>query len=221
MTINRNSNQYLKTSWSTKTGIIYIANPNNALWFSGKSLKITINLHQTWFPQNGSHFHDPCKNESTKQSHSLKPWPPKRANFLSCIWLTSFEPEQLGGGNILTRCNKMWDPGEEKDPSEQKGLEPCFWNLHLNTPLPCRFGRYVIGHAVLAKKWKKIYLAGPPLHFQRNCGILHPKSFPELRSLTGSSSKKKWLDWCIYRKSITGRLPWLTIFASKGWDTWL
>lgn len=33
--------------------------------------------------------------------------------------------------------------------------------------------------------------------------------------------QKKWLDWCIYRKSITGRLPWLTIFASKGWDTWL
>ncbi len=41
-------------------GSLYIANPNNAsLW--GKSLKITIDLHQVWSPQHGPHVVNPSE----------------------------------------------------------------------------------------------------------------------------------------------------------------
>ena len=206
--IYRNSNQYLETSWSSKTGINYIANSNNALLSSGKSFKITINLHQIWFPQKWVLFNDPCKNESTKRNQTI-PFP-------QALTAQTGEFVVLHMTHIF-RAGTTWRVQHLDEMKQNVGIlvkkriqvNRKVWNLssEICTYIhPCLAG---LGDMWLVMLYwqKKIYLAGPPLHFQQNCRILHPKSFPELRSLTGFIFLKKRLDWCIYRKSITGRLP--------------
>ena len=129
-----------------------------------------------------------AKTSQSKRSHSLKPWPPKRANLLSCIWLISFEPEQLGGATSWQMKQNVLFPGMKRIQVNRKvwklSSEICTY-IH-----PCLAG--LGGMWLVMLYWQKM---------KKTIWSVHPFTF----SRTAFIFLKTWLDWCIYRKSITGR----------------